>query len=286
MRRKERRAAGQVEDQVAARHGTVARPLELEEPARRRVRRRIAVDDDLEPAEMALRSGDRAGEDRHLRQARRDDVDGPVEEQGAVEAAGELLRRGDRDVVAAVDERRAGGFQRDGRRRRNVERRLGQQGGDLRQRLIAFFRPAGALADIGEMQVDIAAECRARLGEERRFLRARDEQRLLSGARGLERADLRPAQRGADASGAHPARLRKRVAVDAHRPVAIADEDGLAVQFQVLLCLREGLVVSNCPKARKAFLGTSSQADRAAARNGEHWLTGARGTRRKPPASL
>src|SRR5690606_1789159 len=106
-----------------------------------------------------------------------------------------------------------------------------QQCRDLRQRPIAFLGPAGAFADIGEMQVDIAAERRARLCEEGRFLRAGDENGLLTGARGLEGSDLRAAQGAVDAALAHSACLCEVIAIDTHLPVAIADEDGLAVQF-------------------------------------------------------
>ena len=70
VRGKQRRAAGEVEDEVAARHRAVARHPECQHAARGRRRRRIVVDHQLERAEMAFGGADRAFDDRKFGDAR------------------------------------------------------------------------------------------------------------------------------------------------------------------------------------------------------------------------
>ena len=53
-RGKQRRPAGEIENEIAARRGAVAGLPERESAARRRVRLRVVVHDDLKSAEMAL----------------------------------------------------------------------------------------------------------------------------------------------------------------------------------------------------------------------------------------
>src|SRR5215472_7490931 len=69
--RKERRAARQVEQDVAARAGGVPSLSELESAARGRQGQGIVVDGDLEGAEIARRSADRSLGDREFGDPRR-----------------------------------------------------------------------------------------------------------------------------------------------------------------------------------------------------------------------
>ena len=70
VRGKQRRAAGEIDDEVAARHRAVARHAERQHAARGGQRRRVVVDHKLERAEMSLGGADRAFDDRKLGDAR------------------------------------------------------------------------------------------------------------------------------------------------------------------------------------------------------------------------
>jgi hypothetical protein len=62
--------------------------------------------------------------------------------------------------------------------------------------LLAVLGPAGALSDVGEHDVGVAAGCRFRqgLGENRRLLRARDQERRACRAGIRDIADLAAAK--------------------------------------------------------------------------------------------
>ena len=74
VRGKQRRAAGEIDHEVAARHRAVARRPERQRAARGRRGRRVVVDRQLERAEMSLGGADRALDDRKLGHARRREI--------------------------------------------------------------------------------------------------------------------------------------------------------------------------------------------------------------------
>src|SRR6185437_15397153 len=89
----QRRAAAEIENQVAAGLGAIARRFEAERRSRRWNVRSIIVDNDFERAEMALGRGNRATMDRHLDDARWHDFRRLRQQQRDVEPVGELQRR-------------------------------------------------------------------------------------------------------------------------------------------------------------------------------------------------
>ena len=129
--REQRRAAAQVEDQVALGEGVVARQVEGEAVARRRPGRRVAVHVDGEGAQVALGLRDGAAEDRHVHDRWRQKVAGLAQQHRDVEPAGELLGGLERALVAAVDQADARGLEGDGRRRLGRDGAGGDQRRDL-----------------------------------------------------------------------------------------------------------------------------------------------------------
>src|SRR3546814_2998581 len=87
---KERRAAGEVENEVTTRYGAVARRSEPQRPARGRRRHGEIIDRKLEAAEMADCGADRTPRDRELPDAGWHDLAGPGEQHGDVELRGKL----------------------------------------------------------------------------------------------------------------------------------------------------------------------------------------------------
>src|SRR3546814_10841643 len=72
----------------------------------------------------------------------------------------------------------------------------GQQSGDLGRRRRGLVRPAGALADVHELQRRRRVVLSRDLLEQRRLLGAGDDDRLLAEDGALEVAELRPAELG------------------------------------------------------------------------------------------
>jgi hypothetical protein len=105
MRGKQRRAAVEIEDQIAGRGRAVARRSEHQLGARGGQRQRIVVDEKLKRAEMSARVADRALENGKLVAATRRHVPGFCQQHRDVETVGEALRRLDGDLVATIDQR-------------------------------------------------------------------------------------------------------------------------------------------------------------------------------------
>jgi hypothetical protein len=119
----------------------------------------------------------------------------------------------------------------DGRRRRDRERRLGQQRRDLRRRPRALLGPAGALADVGVGDGHLGRDVGQGLAEQRRLLRAGHDQGPPFSGRPLQVAELGAAELVVDLGG--PARAAgpgEGAAVQRHRALAVADEDSPALE--------------------------------------------------------
>ncbi len=133
------------------------------------------------------------------------------------------------------DEHLAGGLELDrGDRLGLGQRRHGHERRDLRHGLPALVRPASRLAHVHELHVGLRAGASGQLAEERRFLRAGDDDVRVAERR-LERGRVPPAelvvhlqrrlqlQRGSErlrveCDRAVAAADLKRLAVEAHRP--------------------------------------------------------------------
>src|SRR4051794_35358303 len=110
----------------------------------------VVVDFELELAEVAGGLDDGALEDRELRRARRDDGGGLGQQDGDVQLVHELAGGFDRQLVAAVDQSDTFGLQLDRGDGGGLQRRFGDQGGDLGVGFGGLIGPAGAFADVDE----------------------------------------------------------------------------------------------------------------------------------------
>ena len=182
MRGKQRRAAGEIEDQIAGRGRAVARGPEHELRARGGQRQRIVVDRKLERAEMSAGVADRALENGKLVAAARRHVAGLCQQHGDVETIGETLRGLDGDLVAAIDQRDAAALQRHQRNRRHLFVRRGNQRRGLRAGGGSVVRPAAGLADVDEGELGLREILRD-FPKQRRFLGAGDRDRRAVGKR-------------------------------------------------------------------------------------------------------
>jgi hypothetical protein len=210
------------------------RGFELQGAAGGGADRGVIVDHQLEGAEMAARRLDPALEDGEVVEPRRGEVAGVGEQHGDVEPAGKLPRGVDRRLVPAVDQRRTLRDQRHRRGRRDLQRRLGQERGHLGQRALGLVGPAGALANIGVGDHGLGVAVGPHFLEQRRFLGAGDQHRLVADDRALEIAELGPAQLALDRGLAAAKGGAQRLAVDRHGVLAIADEHRLAVELHRL----------------------------------------------------
>ncbi len=178
VRRKERRASGEVEHDVAMRDGTVPRRAEAQPVAGGRQGCRKIVDDKLEGTEMAARIADRALRDREVPDLVRHDVARPRKEHRDVEPVGEPASGFDRDFVAAEDQDDAAALERHQRRRGRLLGSHGEQRRGLRAGVGAFVRPARHLAHIAESEVAGKTGLGGQLAKKRRLLRAADRHRV------------------------------------------------------------------------------------------------------------
>ena len=155
MRGKQRRAAAEIEDQVAGRGRAIARGSEHELCARGGQWQRVVVDPELKCAEMAARVADRSFENRKLIARRGMTSPGFDQQHGDVETLGEALRGFDGDFVAAIDQRDALALQRHHRNRRHVFLRGGDQRRGFRAGGRRIVRPAAGFADVGEGELGL-----------------------------------------------------------------------------------------------------------------------------------
>jgi hypothetical protein len=126
----------------------------------------------------------------------------------------------------------AAGLHGHNRRRRNLDRGLGQQGGDLRCRCRAVLGPAGGLADIDGAQRRAVLDFAGDLMEQRRFLGTGHDDPPALGDFTAEIVDLRPAQLARDLR--RPRRTAgpgQRLAVQRHCVLAIAEQDPSTVEL-------------------------------------------------------
>ena len=218
------RAAEEVENEIALRFGAVAGHGEVEAGARGRQHRCVAIDLDLEGADVAARAADATLGDRHRHGARR------MASAGSVSSSVTLMRPAKTRPRAPCCRRR----RRDRRRRLQREQRgglgvvgrLGEQRGHLRQRSALVLAPAGRLADVGEAQLGLAALLGGDLAEQRRLLRARRARRRPRAP--PFRTTLRAAELGVNRNGRAVAAGPELGAIDLHGPLTIADQQPLA----------------------------------------------------------
>jgi len=174
---------------------------------------------------------DAALEHGNVHQGRRHDAFRIVEKHSGVEAPGKPFRRLDRHFAGPED--RDGTFRFHDNRWRawDIQRGLGQQGGDLRRGLPAFDGPSGPLADVGIDDPCFRGAIRRRFVEQRRFLGTGNQHRPTVESRALECADLSTAEPARDPRVAAPERLGKSGAVKRHGPLAVANQQPLAVNL-------------------------------------------------------
>jgi len=164
----------------------------------------------------------RAFDNREVGHPRRRDVGGRLDQHGDVEMILEQTARLDRLLVAAVDQGHAFAFEADERNHGCGLARGSKQRRDLRACGACVLRPARGLADIGVGDVR-AFGC---FGEQRRLLRAADDQRRVAGGRRAELLQLGAAELAAGQDlGAATAALDRR-AVERHRVLTRADQNG------------------------------------------------------------
>ena len=147
---KQRRAARQVEHDVAARRRAVARWPKRQFPARRRIGRGIIVHRQFESAEIALGLPDDALNHREFGHPQRRHAAGRLDQHGDVEMFFQQIGGVDRLFVLAVNQRNAVAGQWNERGlRRGLEARRDQRR-HFRAGRFGGRRPASGLADIDE----------------------------------------------------------------------------------------------------------------------------------------
>ena len=226
---KQRRTAGEIEHNVAARHRAVARRAKLQSPARGRRRRGIIVDGQFERGEAALGGPDCALHHREIRPGPRRQIARPGDKHGDIEMILEQVGGLDRLLVAAIDQRHA--LAGDGEERR-LRHRLG--GGSEKRRHFrrgggSIARPAGGLADIDEGERGLFASgigaLGSDLGENRRFLRAGDSNGPAAGGKSAEALKLGAAELAARENLGAAAGATQRLSVEWHGVLARAHHD-------------------------------------------------------------
>ena len=181
------------------------------------------VDRDLERTEMARCAPN--GALRHGKFGARGGamVAGGFDQHGDVEMVLEQIAGFDCALVAAVDQDDAIALQLDRRRR---WRRFGgrrEQRCHLRSGSGGVARPAGRLADVGELYGMCAAGFRRRFGKQRRFLGAGDRERAVLGGNGPEAVEFGAAELGCH-HGVVPAAAADGIGIERHRSFAGTDE--------------------------------------------------------------
>ena len=208
-RGEQRRAAGDVEHEIALRHRAVAAGAEAQRAARRRRRLRIVVDRELEGAEMALGGADRAPHHGKIGDPRRRHVGGRLDQHRHVEVVLEQVGRLDCLLVAAVNEDHAlAGEADEGDLGRCFLRRRDQRR-HLRAGRLGVLRPAGGLADVHVF--DVEAFGLRGLREQRGFLGAADDERLAGRPPRRGTARARPGRAGARSDRLAPRQPRRTV---------------------------------------------------------------------------
>ena len=217
------RAACQVEHEVGLEQRRLrGRAQEAQTAARGGCGRGEAQDLGTERPEVAAKPAHGAAQQREGPGRWRHGVGAGQGQDRDGEAVGEPPCRLQRGLGRAVDEAAALRLQREGRGRLGRDRGFRQEGGDLGLGRRALVRPAGALADVGEQQA--RPQLGRDLGEERRLLRAGDQQRLARGQRLPEAVELRPAELGRDLRLGAAQRAGDRAPVEAHRALAVAQQ--------------------------------------------------------------
>ncbi len=220
---KQRRAARDVEHEVAARYRAVARRSEAQCAARGRGGLRVAIDRELERTEMARGRADRPFHHREIGHPRRGHLGGRPDQHRHVEMILEQIAGLDCLLVAAIDQDHAFAVEAD---EGNIRRGLGggrEQCRHFGSRRVGVLRPPGGLANVDVADVGAAGLCQFR--EQRCFLRAAHDQRRFARGRCAEFFEFRPAElaRGQDIGAATAA--FHRGAVERHRVLARADQD-------------------------------------------------------------
>ena len=156
-------------------------------------RQRIIVDRKFELPEMSARVPDRALENGKFIGPARDHVAGPGEKHGDIKTIGETLRRLDRDLVAAIDQRDAAAFQRHQRDRRHLFACCGNQRRGFWSRRGGILRPAAGLADVDEGELGLRTTLRD-FPKQRLFLGTGNRDRRAFSERLLEKVEVEAAK--------------------------------------------------------------------------------------------
>ncbi len=225
MRREQRRAAGQIDDQVATCRGAVTLDVELKSIPRRRPNRRVAVHIDLEIAQMPGRAGNPTRRDHQVHRAERQDVADIGQQQRDVQSVLEDRRRFQRRLSPAVNQTHAAGHHVERRYIRHSNTARLEEGQHLRRCRIPLLRPARLFTDVREGRLNVDIGFRQGFLEGLDFLRAGHRQavgaaRLVNEAAQFATAQLRePGFRAAFGETAF-----QRLAIQRHGAFAIADQ--------------------------------------------------------------
>ena len=222
---KQRRAAREVEHDVAARRRAVARRAKCQFAARRWIGRGIVVHRQFEGAEIALGLPDIALHHREFGRPQRRHVAGRLDQHGDVEMLFQQIGGFDRLFVLAVNQRHAVAGQRNERDlRRRLEARRDQRR-HFRAGRFGVRRPAGGLADIDEAQFGRVLDFAGDLLEQRRFLCAGHGERRPARCQFAKALELGTAKLAAFDNFRAAADARHSLASERHRVFAGTDQD-------------------------------------------------------------
>ena len=221
----QRRAAGQIDQDVAARDRPVARLAPDQRGARGGRGPGEAVDRRLEAAERPGRGADAPARDRHVGDGGRRDRLLAGDQHGDVERLAEAAADLDRRIVRPPDERHAAALETVHAVRIGGLGGGGEQGSHFRRGVGLLVGPARRSADVDEIEPAFEARLGGDVGKGRRLLRAADDDPVRLAERRLEQIDLAAAELIGEARPPAAARGDDS-AVQGHRLLAGADEHG------------------------------------------------------------
>ncbi len=221
----QRRAAGEVDQQVVARLRLVARGAEAERIARRRLGCGVAVDHHIKGAEIAGGRADCALREREIGDALRWHRGAGLDQHRDVEVILQQFGRFERLLVLAVDQSHAFAVEGNERDLRRGLRRGGEQCRHFGRGCLGVLRPAGGLTNIDEADAVAAFDLCGDFGEQRRFLRAGDGNRLAFARRLAHAIEFGAAKLTAFENLGATAGALDRLAVERHGVFAGTDQD-------------------------------------------------------------
>ncbi len=190
---KQRRAAGQIEQDVALHRNTVARRFEHEAIARGWIRCGITVDDHVECAQITLCTAQPAAKQNEFGAPWRQNVVCVLKQQGHGEMILEKFGGFDRARITAIDQGCPLADDPDGRRLRLGHGGSGEQRRNLGRGGMGILRPAGRLANIDKTRFGKAGLLCGNGLEQRRLLGTGDQNRFTAVQCGAHAVKLRAA---------------------------------------------------------------------------------------------